>query len=753
VQEFARRGTDRRRPVATPRAGSGIIGGRSPGAAANAPGSRPGPFTSVPTFPESTQQASPRAAFSLPPSTREFRPVRDRLEGDLAPDRAAALVRDDPQPFVLAGRWAGGATIAGSAPVWTAPPDADPFALLGSHACVETAPPGFVGGGWFGYLGFGLAGTLEAHGAPPPTRHRLPPFALAWFDHVVRRDEDGRWWFEALWTPERDAELQARRELLAARLAAGAGPPRPVRTSPFTATPSPDGHGRAVSACRVRIAEGDLYQANLALRLSATLSGEPIDLFGRALESLAPDRAAFMAGEWGAIASLSPELFLERRGTTVRSAPIKGTRRRLADPDTAKRAHDDLARSTKDRAENVMIVDLIRNDLGQVCRFGTVRVPALAEPRRHPGVWHLVSEVVGELEPGVDDGRLVRAMFPPGSVTGAPKLAAVDVIHELESSARQLFSGAVGFASPCAGLELNVAIRTFEMSGTDVWLDVGGGIVADSDPVAEAAEALDKAAPLLTAIGATITPAAGSGRAPLTLRMHARPIPRPDPRAGLLETILVTSGRAPALDEHLTRLAAGMRAVYGAPVDPGLRDRIREEAARLRHGRLRVLARPGMKAKIQAGPIPPSPPPKELVPVTVPGGIGEHKWLDRRLLDALADAAAPGAPLLVDLDGHVLETATAAVLFATGTGTLVVPPLDGRILPSITRARALVRARDAGVPIHERPVRLAELDGFAEVLLASSLRGVRPVGDGGELAALLGDVAGGRAAAPASAPR
>ena len=150
-----------------------------------------------------------------------------------------------------------------------------------------------------------------------------------------------------------------------------------------------------------------------------------------------------------------------------------------------------------------MIVDLVRNDLGRVCRPGTVRVTALAEVRPHAGVWHLVSEVEGELRDDVGDADLLRAAFPPGSVTGAPKLAALSVIAELESTGREAYTGAIGFASPVAGLELNVAIRTFETHGSRIWLGAGGGIVADSDPESEAREAAAKAAPLLAAIGAT----------------------------------------------------------------------------------------------------------------------------------------------------------------------------------------------------------------------------------------------------------
>ena len=175
----------------------------------------------------------------------------------------------------------------------------------------------------------------------------------------------------------------------------------------------------------------------------------------------------------------------------------------------------------------------------------------------------MVSEVEGELREGVGDAGLLRATFPPGSVTGAPKLAALDVIAELESTGREAYTGAIGFASPLAGLELSVAIRTFEVRGPRIWLGAGGGIVADSRGADEAREAAAKAAPLLAAIGADPpAPPTSSGTVPVHVRRGPRPVPRPDPAAGLYETVLVEGGTPRRLDAHLARLAASLRALY-----------------------------------------------------------------------------------------------------------------------------------------------------------------------------------------------
>ena len=186
-------------------------------------------------------------------------------------------------------------------------------------------------------------------------------------------------------------------------------------------------------------------------------------LFERARRLIDPPYAAVFCAPWGGIASLSPELFLRRRGTEVITAPIKGTIGRNADDGLARASLETLRASAKDAAEHVMIVDLMRNDLGRVCEYGTVVAPRIPDAEPHPGLWHLVSRVRGRLRPDADDGDLLRATFPPGSVTGAPKVQAMHVIAELEPTGREAYTGAIGFASPVAGLELSVAIRTLEL--------------------------------------------------------------------------------------------------------------------------------------------------------------------------------------------------------------------------------------------------------------------------------------------------
>ena len=273
-------------------------------------------------------------------------------------------------------------------------------------------------------------------------------------------------------------------------------PGRPWRGPPRNAwTTSLDESGFTAGVAEIRrvIAAGGVYQVNLTRRLSAPLPSEwSIAALGAALArgNPAPFSAVVQLPDRGIhVASASPELFLGRRGDTVWSSPIKGT---------AATADGFLA---KDSAENVMIVDLVRNDLGRVCATGSVETPALLSLESHPGLFHLVSTVRGRLRPDAGWPELVAATFPPGSVTGAPKLAALEVIRRLEPVPRGVYCGAVGWVdADRAEGELNVAIRTFWAVEGELHLGTGGGITWDSDPAGEWAETELKAANLLTVV-------------------------------------------------------------------------------------------------------------------------------------------------------------------------------------------------------------------------------------------------------------
>jgi para-aminobenzoate synthetase component 1 len=288
-------------------------------------------------------------------------------------------------------------------------------------------------------------------------------------------------------------------ELLATaawRARAGAPPPGPtgLETARWSSSLDRDAHAAAVGAVLELLRAGDCYQVNLTRQMHTDAAADPVALH-RLLETVhpAPHAALVTFGPGGppfAVVSASPELFLACEGSQVVTRPVKGTGR---DPER-------LAHSAKDRAENVMIVDLARNDLGRVCEYGSVVVDSLCAVESHPGLHHLVSTVRGTLRPGVTLGRLVRATFPPASVTGAPKPRVLQAIEDLEPVRRGVYCGALGWIDGDARRSsLAVAIRTFTVTPAGTHFGTGGGIVADSRPDAEWEETELKAARLLAA--------------------------------------------------------------------------------------------------------------------------------------------------------------------------------------------------------------------------------------------------------------
>ncbi len=303
------------------------------------------------------------------------------------------------------------------------------------------------------YLGYGLSEPLRRTALPaPPEPCRLPLAA------VSVRDTTG-------------------------------SDPGHVRIGRWERSWSDADYAGAVEAVRAAIGRGDVYQVNLVQHLAAAFDGDPAAL----ASALAPFTARLLAGEGWAIVSASPEVFLARRGRRVWTMPIKGTR-----------PLGEHVEGEKDEAEHVMIVDLERNDLSRVCEPGSVRWPELMAERELAGVTHLVSRVEGTLRDRVGLAELLAATFPGGSVTGAPKLAALDLIAALEPVGRGASMGALGTIRGNGDLDLALTIRTFAVADGRIHLWVGGGIVWDSDPEAEIEESWTKARPLLTAVGAPV---------------------------------------------------------------------------------------------------------------------------------------------------------------------------------------------------------------------------------------------------------
>jgi para-aminobenzoate synthetase component 1 len=277
--------------------------------------------------------------------------------------------------------------------------------------------------------------------------------------------------------------------------------------SDVTSSLTRDEYLAAVERIKEHIAAGDIYQANLTQQFRCKLSPEsrPEDIFLRLRRDHPAPFAAFIRRGEDVAISASPERFLRVSvggdGRYVEAWPIKGTRPRGLDPGEDARLRAELLVSEKDRAENIMIVDLLRNDLGRACRYGSVEVAELCALEEHPTLFHLVSKVRGELREEVTAGDLLRATFPCGSITGAPKIRAMEIIGEIETQPRGLSMGAVGYFSFGGSLDLNVAIRTMVIRDQVARFNVGGGVVADSRPSLEYEESLLKARALFSALG------------------------------------------------------------------------------------------------------------------------------------------------------------------------------------------------------------------------------------------------------------
>ena len=407
---------------------------------------------------------------------------------------------------------------------------ADPLAALRDALGPAVAPPHpdlppFQGGA-IGYLAYEFGRRLERIPPPRGGEAPVPDVWLGLYDWVLAWDHAaGRAWIVSTGLPEAGARATERaRARLDQALTALARPApassdavasEPAGRIPAAAHPVPElgpdvgsvlsraAYLDAVARVRRYILAGDVFQVNLTQRLVAPVADDALAFHGRLRHANPAPFAAYLEpGDW-AIASASPERFLRVDADGgVETRPIKGTRPRGRDPDADDALGAELLASAKDRAENVMIVDLLRNDLSRVCRPGTVDVPELCILERYATVQHLVSTVTGQLAPGRDALAALAAAFPGGSISGAPKVRAMEILAELEPVARGVYCGAIGYWSVTGAMDTSVAIRTCVVRDGWAHFGVGGGIVADSDPDREYAESLDKARGIVMAIRA-----------------------------------------------------------------------------------------------------------------------------------------------------------------------------------------------------------------------------------------------------------
>lgn len=376
---------------------------------------------------------------------------------------------------------------------------ADPFELLRHYLAADGQPtPLPFAGGAIGYFAYDLGRRIERLPSKSRDAEAIPEMAVGLYDWAVVVDhERGE---SRLVAAGRDPRTEADWNGL---LALFSDPPLPEFRRPFRVTGEVSinfdrsGYQQAFSRIQRYIAAGDCYQVNLAQRFSVPVSGDHW-LGYQALRRLNPaPYSAYLNHPAVRILSSSPERFLEVKQGRVETKPIKGTRPRAAAPEADSALARELKSSEKDRAENLMIVDLLRNDLGKVCTLSSVAVPRLFEIESFVTVHHLVSTVTGHLADGVDAVALLRAAFPGGSITGAPKLRAMEIIEELEPHRRGVYCGAVGWLGFNGDMDSNIAIRTMVSSDSQLRFWAGGGIVADSRADEEYQECLDKAAAML----------------------------------------------------------------------------------------------------------------------------------------------------------------------------------------------------------------------------------------------------------------
>jgi len=399
-------------------------------------------------------------------------------------------------------------------------------ALRAAAGCVELTHPApqtpYVPG-WIGYFGYELGRYIERLPGRAVRDTALGDLRIAFYDALLVYDALRRRWslvelaFDAP-PPGAGGAAEALRTIAdATRLGrycpeTPESPPGTTDQADAAARPlaeaqpnfTPAEYQQAVARCVEYIAAGDIFQVNLSQRLAVRGVADPLGLY-RALRRRNPAwYAAYLRFEAGGkpcwILSSSPELFLRVRGDHVTTRPIKGTRPRVGHEPTDQALRRELLSSPKDNAELAMIIDLLRNDLGRVCRYGTVRVTDPRALETHPTVFHLVGTVEGRLYEGVGPAELLKATFPGGSITGAPKIRAMEIIDELEPVARGVYTGCIGIVGADRSCEWNIAIRTIVCEADRALVQVGGGVVADSSPLGEYEETLDKARALLEAI-------------------------------------------------------------------------------------------------------------------------------------------------------------------------------------------------------------------------------------------------------------
>ena len=379
--------------------------------------------------------------------------------------------------------------------------------------CLPATSGGEYAGGAVGYFSYDLARQYLDLPDTARDEEHIPDMAVGIYDGCVRVDHEQK----RCQLLAQDTESGRRWAKRMEEVLTGAHRPSPSTFAVLDEVRSNlefSGYAKAFNTVQDYIRAGDCYQINLAMRFSAPCRGHPWSLYLALRERSPAPFAAWMNFPFGQVLSSSPESFLSLKAGRVTTRPIKGTRPRGRDVQEDERLSAELATSAKDRAENLMIVDLLRNDLGKVCTPGSINVSNLFQVERFATVHHLVSTVTGHLAPDKTAVDLLAAAFPGGSITGAPKQRAMEIIESLEPNRRGVYCGALGYLGLDGSMELNIAIRTLVCSNGQIRYWAGGGLVADSDVQGEYQECLDKGRAMKEVLDGFKASTVGSGRIP-----------------------------------------------------------------------------------------------------------------------------------------------------------------------------------------------------------------------------------------------
>lgn len=617
---------------------------------------------------------------------------------------------------------------------------------------LDTLP---VSCGLFGYFSYDLKDRIEKLPVTCRDTH-LPDLALYAPSTILihnKQTQETRLiipYFEV--AVSREIQIQNQREHLADRLQSLAQRSSfSVNGSGFQSNFTKDEYVDAVNRIIAHLKAGDIYQANFSQRFEAGFKGDAYALF---LDLYQRNPAAFFsyihAGDHH-IVSTSPERFIQQIGRHVETRPIKGTIARGSDPETDRENRQALSKSIKDEAELTMIVDLMRNDLSRVTRHESVVVKEHKRIEPYENVFHLVSIVEGELCDGKTSVDLLKATFPGGSITGCPKIRSMEIIDELESVKRHVYTGSIGYISFHDTMDLSIAIRTATIKDNRIWFSVGGGIVYDSDPHKEYQETLDKGKTLMDALAGTQRPLHRyGGRAWVNGKMvesNKADVPLSSLGfqygAGLFETIKVINGIPLRLDAHVSRLNRSWKTLFDSPVPDITWDRVIAMLIR-ENG----LASQTTAVKLMVARNDMSRPESHFLAATARAYTHRLDLLQKRGLDICTYPGSRHTPMadhktmnylfyyqagqyargkgfdeamVLNPDGTVSETNTANIM-AVADKTIFIPASD-HVLDGVTQTAVLNDLAGMGFEIIRKPMLKEEIYHFPNIILTNALMG------------------------------